>query len=339
MNTKNFKALLIITFLKKKTPRILKNIIRKIYYKLSIIKSPLHNIILRHVFQKKLPKYLTHKAENTTYLFYYHHVRAGINHLKANLKIYLLEAGELNRTCVLTNPDFAEQHNNGIKVNESWAKYIEFEKSTFPKQIDYIFYNDFLKKQFSKKEILIVSGNYKIKPKKNKKYRVIIRNIGYTPSLFSRFEFTEELPIFKLARKLPILFYPAKRIIDEAKIVLEQIPKNFCAVHMRRGDMLKNFNFANNLSPQNVIRKLQEYNPQKLPVYLMTNEPNKNYYNNLNNKFKVYHYYNFNNLIQVAEEKDNYLLYEIEQFIFSKAKIKIETFKHSKFSFSDIKRW
>ena len=54
----------------------------------------------------------------------------------------------------------------------------------------------------------------------------------------------------------------------------------------------------------------------------------------------MYRYYDFENLVKVAAERDNYFLYEIEKLIFLEAKIQIHTFKSAwiKYSLSDIKR-
>ncbi len=272
------------------------------------------------------------RSQGSTYLFYYENTRAGIDHLKSNLQFYLLEAGELNRTCVLTRPGLHPFHNNGVDISESWSKYIEFGKSIFPKKIDFIFYREFLKKNFSKNEILVVRRGHKIKPAENKKYKVIIRDIG---------AFRRVYKSLQLVSELPVSFYPSKRIIDEAKIVLDQIPETFFAVAIRRGDLLNSIDsLAEKISPQNVMKKLQEYNHQKLPIFIMTNEPNRNYYDNLSDEFEVYRYHDFDNLAQIAEEGDNYLLYEIEKLIFLQAKTQIHTFKNTwnKDSLSGINR-
>ncbi len=73
----------------------------------------------------------------------------------------------MNRTCVIANPNLYKLHNNGIEVSELWTKYIEFEKSIFPKKIDFMFYREFLKKEFSKNEVLVVQRNYKISLEEN----------------------------------------------------------------------------------------------------------------------------------------------------------------------------
>ena len=307
-----------------------------------LLRIPLYGVtnrykeILYSVFQRELPlpsfSDTRIQRNGTAYLFYYEGFRAGIDHLKYNLKFYLLEAGKLNRTCVITNLNLHKFHNNDIEVSKLWTKYIEFEKSIFPKEIDYIFYREFLRKEFSKNEVLVVQRNYNISLEENKKYRVIIRDVQNYPGMYAH---------LRLVSELQVLFYPAKRIMDEVKRVLQQIPAEFCAVSIRRTDMLNNYDsLSEQVSSQSVMKKIQEYNPQKLPVFMMTDEPNRNYYNNLSNDFEVYRYYDFENLVKVAAERDNYFLYELEKLIFLEAKIQIHTFKNAwvKYSLSDIKR-
>lgn len=252
------------------------------------------------------------------YLLYYDFHQAGIGHLKSNLVHYFRESALLNRDCVLKNPLLHKAHNANQALNVSWERYFDFKRSKLP--TNYLLYDAFINKKFTNKQVLIVGAQYQLSDEENQKYAVIIRDMrGF--SLY-RLVYEKLYP----NQKPDVIFYPAKIIKDQADSVLKQLAKNFCAIHIRRSDLLiDNPTLATNTSAKNVLKKLQQYNPNNLPVFLMTDEKDPQFYDNLNTSFNIIRYTDFTNLIEVAKQGDNYLLFCIESLILSKAKVRICT--------------
>lgn len=266
------------------------------------------------------------------YLLYVNNSVNGIDNHKSNLKYYLLEAKKLDRICVIVNTEFSKFHNKNIEMKSEWTKYIDFNKSSFNGNIDYIFNQEFMLKSFLDTEVLVINRAHNIRDEDNTKYRLIIRNIDY---------FGQSYRKLYLAENIPLQFYPSAKVFNEAKISLNQLPKLFCSIAIRRTDRITSVKVGELTSPPNVLLKLKQYNSNKLPVFLMTDEPDKDFYNSLKNEFDIYRYYDFDNLVKVANDGggDNFLLYEIEKLIFLTAKIKIHTFKNAwiENSITDIK--
>lgn len=277
--------------------------------------------IINQIFQTQLltkAHKITHQQNR--YLFYDDHNQAGISHLKSNLAHYFREASQLNRSCVIKNPPLEKKHNSGLTPNTAWTQYIDFNKSQLP--ADYLLVDEFIKKPLADAQILVISGQYKLSEEQNR-YPVIIRDMSAHPLYRPIYE--QHYP----THKPDVNFHPAKIINDQANKTIKQLPQNFCAIHIRRGDrLLNNPTLKANTSPKNVLKKLQQYNPHNLPIFLMTDEKNKQFYNNLSTHFSVYRIDDFSHLVEVAKQGDNYLLFCIETLILSKAKIRIRTIKN-----------
>lgn len=273
--------------------------------------------ILMDIFQRPLKSGVA--CESGRYLLYYDFHQKGIGHLTSNLVHYFCESSNLNRDCVITPPLLSKAHNAGQSLTVSWKQYFDFKQSKLP--TNYLFYDAFINKQFTNEQVLIVGGE-RISDEENQQYTVIIRDMRAFK--LYRLTYNTHYP----PPRPEVIFAPAKIIRDQADLTLKQLPKKFCAIHIRRGDRLVyNPTAKTNTSAKNVLKKLQQFNPDKLPVFLMTDEKDSQFYANLNAHFKIYRYTDFTNLVEIAAQGDNYLLFCIESFILSRATVRIRSIK------------
>ena len=254
--------------------------------------------------------------ETGRYLMYYGETSAGISHLRSNLKYFLTECVQLKRTAVLTKPRLTPHHNRGIALDTSWRKYLNFDEISKHHELQFIDYEQFCRKNFREDSVLLVKGLRSITADENRKYQVIIRDLSQQ-NLYGKTDvFT--VPEVNIKKNW------SPEIISEAQKVLERLPEKYCAIHIRRGDILLMFPLERQVTkPSNVLKKLREYNPERLPVFLMTDEPDKTFYRNLEVEFEIYRYYHFANLVELAEKNDNYFLFLVEQSVLDKAEIQI----------------
>ena len=282
--------------------------------------------IASHIFRRDLSSIKS--KDNDKYLFYYENTRAGMDHMQNNLLTLIKDSLNLDRTFVLKNPFFDKEHNFNREILYSWLDYFDLKKTISYKKFTYISHNEFIKKHFSIDEVLVTSEP-EISKEDNDKYKVIIRNL--VP--FSGRQLGRRI---KFSSNFKGLFHPSPSVEENGKIVLNRLPKKFCAVHIRnpihffswflrdKADRLK---LSEKLSPENVVKTIKAYNPKNLPIFFMTNTRKINYFKFLNKEFEAYHFLNFENLVDI-KKNDNFLLYEIEKFIFLRAEIKIYTFKN-----------
>jgi hypothetical protein len=266
-----------------------------------------------HIFGKAFSKHAS--DDEGRYLLYYGDNNcAGIGHLGLNLQVMLSEAVGLDRIPVLTTPNLHQKHNHGIILNASWPRYYDIRKSMQDKSrgASYIMYADFIKKSFTKNEVLLVGAHEQITDAHNQSYKLIIRDIRGT-LLYYRLRHAP-------AVKLPL--YPSKEVIAASKKVIDELPNQYCGIHVRRTDRVENAGYKEATSAENVLRILKQHNPDKLPVFLMTDEPDRKFYKNLESEFQIIRYYHFEHLRKIAK-KNNYLLYLVEERIRYAAEIRI----------------
>ncbi|KAF3982042.1 MAG: hypothetical protein HFP81_09580 [Methylococcales symbiont of Hymedesmia sp. n. MRB-2018] len=293
-------------------------ILKKLCFFVNILSAkiiPQKSKVLLHIFGKKLSN--KPSKEKQSYLFYYGAwQKAGISHLTSNLSHSIRESIVLGRTLVITKPVLNPKHNNVIVINTSWHKYYDMQTTLQKAGGSYIDYEYFIKKQFAKDEVLLAGGRQNISKAQNQRYKVIIRKVQGV-GLFRK----DLYPV----PPMTIEKYYSKIIVCEAQKVLEKLPQDYCAIHIRRGDFLQIYpKLKQQTSPLGILKILKKYNSKKLPVFLMTNEPDKEFYKNLASEFQIYYYYHFDNLSQLSQQKDNYQLFCVEKFIFQRAAIQID---------------
>ena len=118
-----------------------------------------------------------------------------------------------------------------------------------------------------------------------------------------------------------------KSFIEDAKNIITQMKAPVCCVHARRSDYLKiRPSLIKNTSPShifNVLNKLKNYFNS---VYLMTSEPDPNFFLPLKKKFDLKVCHDFPEL----KTDDNYKLYATECCIRDFSSIRVSTFNTTK---------
>jgi hypothetical protein len=97
-----------------------------------------------------------------------------------------------------------------------------------------------------------------------------------------------------------------------------------------RGDRLKmNKKLKKFTSPKHIFNTLKEIVSLQSNVYILTDERDRNYFDNLRKYYKIHQYFDFDelNAIVSGKEPDNNFLFIIERCIYESAAIKIGTFK------------
>jgi hypothetical protein len=89
-------------------------------------------------------------------------------------------------------------------------------------------------------------------------------------------------------------------------------------------------NLEQDTRPEKIYETVSRVLPKGSRVYILTDERTPNYFDVLKEDYQVFQYLDFPELRDLVEgeEPDNFLLYEIEQLIFARAKTRIHTFAH-----------
>ena len=119
------------------------------------------------------------------------------------------------------------------------------------------------------------------------------------------------------------LFIPYK---NKFKIIADNVcskmKKPLMTIHVRRGDYIPIHNsLKENTSPEHIRDVIKKYKFNS--VYIMTNEKDKDFFNQLRNDFNIFQYFDFKDLVSIY---DNYELYAIETFIMFNSNFRISTF-------------
>ena len=259
----------------------------------------------------------------------------GIRHCLFNLKALILEAAYLDRIPVVRPLRMHPKHNFGIKLNTQWAKYWDLHKTEvyyrnnekyelMQKPFSFILEEDFKDLKFGDNQVYRLNYQQEITEADNNKYDLIIRSLRG----IYRGWWLDAVPD-KIQKNIRISF---KVSDDVARISREiiQLLGWYAAVHVRRGDMLRRNKCLNKFtSPKHIYRTLREIVPFESNVYILTNERDRNFFDYLKKHYRIYQYFNFNELVEIVSghEPDNYFLFMVELNIFENAEKKIGTFK------------
>jgi hypothetical protein len=259
----------------------------------------------------------------------------GILHWLSNLKAIIMEAIYLNRIPIITPPLLHPQHNLGIKLNSPWSKYLNLSQTEvyfrnneefelMQKPFMFILDEDFKNLNFGEDQVYKIGHEHEITDAENNNYELIVRSVdGVKMGWWLR-----AVPV-KIKKNTRINLKVSDDVLRISKNIIERLGW-YAAVHVRRGDRLKrNKNLKKFTSPQHIFKTLRDIVPLKANVYILTDERDRNYFNYLREHYKIYQYFDFDelNVIVSGKEPDNNFLFLIEQRIFENAAKKIETFK------------
>jgi len=254
-----------------------------------------------------------------------HNIPAGIDHQKEALTWLIAEAVSLNRTPILFPPLFLSNHNYGKKVHTRWDKYIDVTNITATQRGRSIRLNVPAQEEipnFCNLSVARVSGEDRVMVSDNQEYDIIIRE--------NRSGL--KIPSVHDIIKIEVNFSPSSGVVCHYESVSQKLKRYNC-IHVRRTDKLEALEQHPDLVRETgkaaVLETVSQLLSKNIPIYIMTDEKDKHYFDMLRKDYTVYQYFDFPELKNIVENEspDNFFLYEIEKLIFKNAKIKIYTFK------------
>ncbi len=258
--------------------------------------------------------------------------RPGINHLKYSLDLLIRESVSLGRTPIVFKPRFDPRHNLGKDVDAEWSKYIDLERIeiTNAAQGTGIRTKALQRSDaglFDSRSAAWFERDHVITQRENSTFDIIVRH-NKTGLLIDA--------IHGGSSGLPghvVRFTPSRQIVELALLVKQGLGE-YCAMHVRRDDMLEMKDLYPNLErdtqPDRILETLLRTVPRRSRIYIMTNERDRSFFEPLRSEFDVHQYFDFpalRDLIE-CEQPDNFMLFEIEKVLFEQASTKIHTFTH-----------
>jgi hypothetical protein len=255
---------------------------------------------------------------------------AGLNHMKSALTLLIKESLSLNRTPVVFTPRLLSAHNFGKEVNASWDKYINLDKIAVTKNGTTHYVSALNKDVIGDLDafaVLEVKGKHLITPTENAAYQLIVRNnpggLGFDGAYgHDDFDFDVDL-------------CPSGVVLDHADRLSRQLGE-YHSMHVRRGDKLTEKerypNLEQDTRPERICETVSRLLPKGARIYILTDERTPKYFDVLKKDYQIFQYFDFPELRALVEDEypDNFLLYEIEQLIFARARTRIHTFAHPK---------
>jgi hypothetical protein len=258
--------------------------------------------------------------------------RPGINHLREALNWLVRESISLNRTPLVFTPHFDSHHNFDIEINATWDKYINLNNLQISKRsqdttisIQAVMEKDI--PNLNDLSTLWVERDHILTDKENEEFDLIVRHNRTGLEIDRVHNGIRGIPEYSVS------FMPSNRVLDAYNQISDKL-QNYCAIHVRRGDMLDMVDTYPNLDqdtqPDNIRATISQVMPIISKIYILTNERDKTYFNPLKNDYEIFQYFDFPELRELVEceQPDNFLLFEIEKLIFEGAKTKIYTFTH-----------
>jgi hypothetical protein len=245
--------------------------------------------------------------------------------MKSALALLIKESLSLNRTPVVFTPRLLSAHNFGKEVNASWDKYIDLDKIAITQNGTTHYVRAFKRDVIADIDafsVLEVKGQHLVTATENATYQLIVKN---NPSGLG-FEGVYGHDDFDFDVKLG----PSRVVLDYADRVTRQLGE-YHAMHVRRGDKLTESRYPNldrDTRPEAIYGTISRVVPTGSRVYILTDERTPNYFDVLRKDYRIFQYFDFPGLKQLVEgaHPDNFLLYEIEQLVFARAKTRIHTF-------------
>ena len=306
--------------------------------------------------------------ETKKYLTYGHlPSKPGFTHQRGNLNIVCLEAVLTNRIPVFSkNLTLSVVHNPAGPVLSSWDRYFDISKTTayiyryypFSQQMIHqatytipVLWLDDLDDYINRKSHRVIFKETLDNPIPDlDKYELIYRkpandwwSFDYPRNPYNKSNQKSNKEVFQLTRdryKEKIFFHrkPSAEVWEVANDIIEQLGRDYWAIHIRRNDML-NQPHSHPACASNIpwiITNLECANLDKhTPVFLMTDERDPSYLLPLQKKFNIVRAGDFKSYQDIHDKylDDNFLYFWIESLVFFHAKRRYQT---AKFSGRDI---
>jgi hypothetical protein len=281
------------------------------------------------------------------YLQYRPEAWTGISHQLYNLSVLLAEAAFLQRVAVLPNFTLAGHHNHGRAIRVPLSTYLDL--SVLESEVCFITEDEFEQLQILQSEV----ADEKIPPQQlqGNSTPLIVREFINSDEIFSA-PMKSEPAVEAIACKVRSLITPSQSVRYQAEEIVRALGRDFDAVHVRRGDLLKQAKqewwrfpgYEQRTSPQGIRKRIAGWVEQGRTLYVMTDEAEPGFFEPLKAWYQVYTFRDFQHL-EKLHQLDNYLLYEIEKCITSQARLQIEMFsaygQNVKFGYSLLSypRW
>lgn len=258
--------------------------------------------------------------------------RPGINHLRFALELLVREAVALGRTPVAFRPRFDPRHNLGHDLLVDWDRYIDLERIELVDKASGSVTEVKMLKRNEIGSIERLSGlwferGHMVTAAENSGYDLLVRHNMTGLHVPTVHDGPAALAAYA------VRFRPSRRVLDLVEQIVHQLGE-YCAVHVRRDDMLEMKDLYPNLDrdtqPDRIAQTLGRVLQPGAAVYIMTNERNKAFFTPLKTQFRVFQYFDFPALRHLVEtaEPDNFLLFEVEKQLFERADRKVHTFTH-----------
>jgi hypothetical protein len=255
---------------------------------------------------------------------------AGIKHMKSALALMVKESLSLKRTPVVFAPRLEPSHNFGRPVDASWDKYVDLDRIAITNNGSTCQIRALQQGALADMDdlaVLEVKAKHLITATENAAYQLIVKN---NPSglgldgFYSHDDFDFDVELC-----------PSRLVLDHADRV-SRLLGEYHSMHVRRGDKLTDKKGCPNLEqdtrPERIYETISRVLQKGSRVYILTDEKAPNYFDLLKKDYQVVQYFDFPELKALVEGDyaDNFLLYEVEQLIFARAKTRIHTFAHPK---------
>ncbi len=272
-----------------------------------------------------------------------HWSEVGMRHLFQQLHCLCREAAWLGRTPVFPRiAPLDPSHNDGIPCKFPLRKYLDTQNieltcklgdKTRTLSLCPIHEQQLRKLKIPADETLEIASGQPVTASQNRHFRLVARRF-YTPVWYQEMRplpvesfTTDALPTLKLDPKskrpvLQVILQPSSGVRELAADIIRQLPPNYCAVHIRRGDTLRFPAVRAMTSPGAVSRALAQAGVAPgAPLYLMSDEKSRFWLHALRKQHPgILHYTDFPRLVQLvrppsSRKADNYFLFCVEQRI------------------------
>jgi len=249
--------------------------------------------------------------------------RTGMNHQIGAMRWLVAEAIALGRTPVIPVPSLNSIHNFGRNIQTTFSKYLDLERIIIRADGKSFFFKAIQSgdlPELAGLSALKVEKEKIITSEQNADYDMIIRKNpnGMTiRNIHANFKFS-------------VAFNSSGPVLGCYTGISDKL-KDYCAMHVRRGDKLTEKPYPNldrDTRPEKILETLSGMLPKGSTIYIMTNETDRHYFDSLTKHYHILQYFDFPELkgLIESESPDNFFLYEVEKIIFQKAPRKIYTF-------------
>lgn len=248
----------------------------------------------------------------------------GLSHNLANLYALFVEASFLGRVPVVpTNVRLNGKHNDGREVLAPWSTYLDLD--SLRAQAAFISDDELGAMAIASRRE--VDESHRPQDLRAEGAQLIVRKHTRFPNYYKLPALLQEGPA--LQRKLESSVLPNQRIVGIADAVRAQLQAPYAALHVRRGDKLtwKQYPGLDKATrPRAIIRRCARWMKPGSTIYLMSDEWQPDFFAPLARAFTLRTYRDFPTLTALRAS-DNYMLYEVERWVFRHASIRIGTFK------------